>query len=335
METDATKKAVLMLSGGLDSILAARLVKDQGAELFAVNFLTAFCTCTTKNSACLASKKAADNLGVPLKVFDITKEYLDVVKNPKHGYGSNMNPCIDCRIFTFKKAKHYMAEIGASYIVTGEVVDERPMSQRLDTIRLIEKESGLNDLIVRPLSAQILKPSLPEREGWLKREKFLGIRGRGRTPQFALARALGVEDYPCPSGGCLLTYEGFAKKVRDLIKYNQFDIRHVRLLKTGRHFRLSAEVKFIVGRDEKENEKLTTLSGPDDILFDAGSEPGPSGLYVGPADSKDIQKAAAIIAHYLNKEGGINIEYRQGNGAKKQILTTPLTGGELAEYRIN
>ncbi|MCJ7704102.1 MAG: thiamine biosynthesis protein, partial [Desulfobacterales bacterium] len=175
-------KAIALLSGGLDSTLAARLVLDQGIELEALNFMTVFCTCTNKGATCLASQKAVETLGIPLRVFNVSEEYLNVVRNPKHGYGSNMNPCIDCRIFMLKKAKVYMEESGASFIVTGEVLGQRPMSQRRDAMRLIEKEAGLEGLILRPLSAQFLPVTLPEREGWIDREKLLNIQGRSRKP---------------------------------------------------------------------------------------------------------------------------------------------------------
>src|SRR4030043_1699356 len=168
-------KAIALLSGGLDSTLATKMVLDLGIELEALNFLTVFCTGTTRGETCLASQKAVNALGIPLNVLNVSEEYLHVVKNPKHGYGSNMNPCIDCRIFMLKKAKAYMEEIGASFIVTGEVLGERPMSQRRDSMRLIEKEAGLDGFILRPLSAKLLPASVPETEGWVDREKLLKI----------------------------------------------------------------------------------------------------------------------------------------------------------------
>src|SRR4030043_1186032 len=168
-------KALALLSGGLDSTLAAKIVIEQGIELEALNFLTVFCSCTNRGETCLASQKAVNGLGIPLKVFNVSEEYLDVVKHPKHGYGSHMNPCIDCRIFMLKKAKAYMEEIGAVFIVTGEVLGERPMSQRRDSMRLIEKEAGLDGFILRPLSAKLLPASVPETEGWVDREKLLKI----------------------------------------------------------------------------------------------------------------------------------------------------------------
>ncbi len=261
-------KAIALLSGGLDSTLAAKIVLEQGIELEALNFLTVFCTCTNRGETCLASQKAVDALGIPLKVFNVSEEYLDVVKHPKHGYGSNMNPCIDCRIFMMKKAKAYMEETGASFIVTGEVLGQRPMSQRRDAMRLIEKEAGLEGLILRPLSAKFLPASIPEKEGWVDREKLLNIQGRSRKPQIKLAEHFGIRDYPCPAGGCLLTDPGFAQRMRDLNRYHpDFFLNDVHLLKMGRHFRLSPHLKLVVGRNEEENQKIQTFSQEGDILI--------------------------------------------------------------------
>jgi len=223
-------KAIALLSGGLDSTLAARVVIDQGIELEALNFMTVFCNCTNKGETCLASQKAVDALGIPLKVFNVSEEYLNVVKGPKHGYGRNMNPCIDCRIFMLKRAKAYMEGSGASFLVTGEVLGQRPMSQRRDAMRLIEKEGGLDGLILRPLSAKFLPPTIPEKEGWVDREKLLAIQGRSRKPQIRLAEAFGIRDYPCPAGGCLLTDPQFAKRMKDLIVHNpDFTLNDVHL----------------------------------------------------------------------------------------------------------
>src|SRR4030043_2195365 len=170
-------KAIALLSGGLDSTLAARLVLDQGINLEALNFMTVFCTCTNRGATCLAPQKAVETLGIPLRGFNVSEEYLGVVRHPRHGYGRNMNPCIDCRIFMLKKAKTYMEESGASFIVTGEVLGQRPMSQRRDAMRLTEKEAGLQDYILRPLSAKFLSVTIPEEKGWINRESLLGIEG--------------------------------------------------------------------------------------------------------------------------------------------------------------
>jgi len=295
------KKAVALLSGGLDSMLAIKLMLEQGIEVHALNFLTIFCTCTSKGCKHQATK-VAEEFGIPIKVMNITKEYMEVVKNPKYPRGRNMNPCIDCRIFTFKKAKEFMKEIGASFIITGEVTGQRPMSQRKQAIMTIEKESGLEGLIVRPLSAKFFEPTLPEKSGIIDREKLLDIDGRQRTRQIALAKDFGINDYPCPAGGCLLTDKSFSARIKDLFKYvPDYDISDLYLLKTGRHFRISDNLKFIVGRDGKENEKLMNLSEKGDFIFDILDIPSPIGLArssVASFAQKDIETMASIIVRY-------------------------------------
>jgi tRNA U34 2-thiouridine synthase MnmA/TrmU len=332
-------KAIALLSGGLDSTLAAKLVLEQGIELEALNFLTVFCTCTNRGETCLASQKAVDALGIPLKVFNVSEEYLDVVKHPKHGYGSNMNPCIDCRIFMMKKAKAYLEETGASFIVTGEVLGERPMSQRRDAMRLIEKEAGLDGLVLRPLSAKLLSASIPEKEGWVDREKLLKIQGRSRKPQIQLADHFGIRDYPCPAGGCLLTDPGFAQRMRDLNRYHSdFLLNDVHLLKMGRHFRLSPHLKLVVGRNEEENQKIQTFSQEGDILFKVSRYPGPLSLLRGEAEEGEVEKAAAITARYskakdLEKVEVICKEVKL-NG-DRTLSVSPISDKEIERWMIN
>lgn len=292
-------KAVTLLSGGLDSTLAAKVVMEQGIELEALNFMTLFCTCTHRGATCLASQKAVETLGIPLRVFNVSEEYLSVVKDPRHGYGRNMNPCIDCRIFMLKKAKAYMQDSGAAFIVTGEVLGQRPMSQRKDAMRLIEKEAELEGFILRPLSAHVLPMTIPEKEGWVDREKLLKFQGRSRKPQIKLAEHYGIRDYPCPAGGCLLTDPGFAKRMKDLMLHKpDFSLNDVHLLKVGRHFRFSDGVKLVVGRNEEENQKIETFAHDGDILFKVSGFPGPLSLLRGKVNEGDIEKAAAVTAHY-------------------------------------
>jgi len=332
-------KAIALLSGGLDSTLAAKLVLEQGIELEALNFLTVFCTCTNRGETCLASQKAVDALGIPLKVFNVSEEYLDVVKHPKHGYGSNMNPCIDCRIFMMKKAKAYLEETGASFIVTGEVLGERPMSQRRDAMRLIEKEAGLDGLVLRPLSAKLLSASIPEKEGWVDREKLLKIQGRSRKPQIQLADHFGIRDYPCPAGGCLLTDPGFAQRMRDLNRYHSdFLLNDVHLLKMGRHFRLSPHLKLVVGRNEEENQKIQTFSQEGDILFKVSRYPGPLSLLRGEAEEGEVEKAAAITVRYGKAKDleKIEVVYEKVNEeSHRSISVSSIPDEEIANLMIN
>ena len=331
-------KAIVLLSGGLDSTLAAKVVMDQGVELEALNFLTVFCTCTNRGETCLASQKAVETLGIPLKVFNVSEEYLGVVKRPQHGYGSNMNPCIDCRIFMMKKAKAYMEESKASFIVTGEVLGERPMSQRRDAMRLIEKEAGLKDLILRPLSAKLLPASIPEKEGWVNREELLNIQGRSRKPQMKLAEDFGIHDYPCPAGGCLLTDPGFARRMKDLILHDpDFHLNDVHLLKLGRHFRLSPKIKLVVGRNEEENQKIQTFAQEEDILLKLSHSPGPLSLLRGGVDEGSIEKAAAITVRYSKAKDLEKIEVfykRVREDSGRSVYISSMSESEIKKWMI-
>lgn len=332
-------KAIALLSGGLDSTLAAKVVIEQGIELEALNFMTLFCTCTSRGATCLASQKAVETLRIPLRVFNVSEEYLDVVKNPRHGYGRNMNPCIDCRIFMLKKAKAYMQDSGAAFIVTGEVLGQRPMSQRKDAMRLIEREAELDGLILRPLSAHVLPPTIPEKEGWVDREKLLRLQGRSRKPQIKLAEHYGVREYPCPAGGCLLTDPGFAKRMKDLLVHNpSFSLNDVHLLKMGRHFRLSDEVKLVVGRNEEENQKIVTFAQEQDILLKVFGFPGPLSLLRGKSNGGDVEKAAAVTIHYSKAKNLRNTEVTYKSAREEHyhsLSASPLLRREIERLMIN
>lgn len=330
------KKALALLSGGLDSILAVRLVQDQGIEVEAINFLTIFCTCTHKGCQ-HAATKAAKELKIQLKIMNITEEYLDIVKNPKHGYGSNMNPCIDCRIFIFKKAKEYMDQISASFLVTGEVLGERPMSQRKDAILLIEKKAGLKGLILRPLSAKLFEPTLAEKEGIVSREKLLDISGRSRRPQMALAKEFAISDYPCPAGGCLLTDPEFAKRIKDLLNHDALTLDNVRLLKFGRHFRLSSKTKLIIGRNEKDNEILESLAGENDIILRLRDHQGPVSILRGGHDDETIGLGAGITAHHTkfrDKETLMVNYWKNGSSSCGTVSVRPASREDVEKIRV-
>ncbi len=332
-------KAIALLSGGLDSTLAAKVVMEQGVELEALNFMTVFCTCTNRGATCLASQKAVETLGIPLRVFNVSEEYLSVVKHPKHGYGSNMNPCIDCRIFMLKKTKAYMAKSGAAFIVTGEVLGQRPMSQRKDAMRLIEKDAELEGLILRPLSAKVLQVTIPEKEGWVDREKLLRIQGRSRKPQIELAEHYGLRDYPCPAGGCLLTDPGFARRIKDLMaNHPDFSLNDVHLLKMGRHFRFSHGVKLVVGRNEEDNQKIQTFAREQDILLKVSGFPGPLSLLRGESEEEDVKRAAAITAYYSKGKnlGKVEVTYKRiGEGRYESLLIPPILRREVERLMIN
>jgi tRNA-uridine 2-sulfurtransferase len=301
--------AVLLLSGGLDSTLAARMMLDQGIALFAVHFTSPFCTCDRQptkeprpptGAGCRSQARiVADRLGIPIRIVFKGHEYVAVVRRPKHGRGTGMNPCVDCRIFTYRKSREYMEEIGASFLVTGEVVGQRPMSQRRDALRLIEKHSGCADLVLRPLSARHLPPTLPEREGWIDRERLLAIAGRSRKEQIRLAREWDIGNFPCPAGGCLLTDRAFSVKVRDLFDHCESpDTADLNLLKVGRHFRLPDGRKVVVARDERENRKLEALAAGRMRVYIALGFPGPSVAVNGSGDDPPVDLLGRIYARY-------------------------------------
>jgi len=303
-------KAVGLLSGGLDSTLAVKLMIDQGLEVTVVNLVTPFCTCTRKGCRHEASK-VAELYGVPIKIISAGKEYIDMIRNPKYGYGRNMNPCIDCRIFIFKKAKKYMEEIGANFIFTGEVLGQRPMSQHKKAMGIIEKESDLENLIVRPLSAKLLQATIPEEKQWIDRERLLSIQGRRRLPQIELANELGIKDYPCPAGGCRLTDPGFAKRLRESFEHGEDKIRDIQLLKYGRHFRIN-NTKVVVGRNEEENKILLSFFDKDDVLIEVMGVGSPIVLLKRSKNKDDIKKAAVLCIRYsdANDEKDIDIKIK-------------------------
>lgn len=315
MSKSKSIKAVGLLSGGLDSTLAVKLLIDLGIKVIAFNMITPFCTCTKKGCIHEATK-VANQFGIPVKIIISDREYIEMVKNPKHGYGSCMNPCIDCRIFMFKKAKKYMEEIDAQFIFTGEVLGQRPMSQYLRAMNLIEKESNLKGWILRPLSAKLLPPTIPEKKKWVEREKLLEIQGRRRLPQIELAKILGVTDYPCPSGGCRLTDPQFAKRLKEAFVNKEDTIRDIQLLKYGRHIRLASGAKVIVGRNEEENNILLRLQNPEDILLEVIGTGSPITILQKQQENDDILQASELCIRYSdnNEKENAMLKIRYGNG---------------------
>ena len=331
-------KAITLISGGLDSTLATRLIYDLGIELVALNTVSPFCLCNRRSygGGLCGAAGVARELNLKLISLNVTDEFLKIVNKPKHGYGSNMNPCIDCRILLFQKAKEVMPKEGASFVITGEVLGQRPMSQKLNTMRLIERESGLEGLVVRPLSAKVLDPTIPEQQGWIDREKLLSINGRGRTSQIALARELGINDYPCPSGGCLLTDPEFSKRLRDLMKHEGLNLEGVGLLKIGRHFRLTDTAKLVVGRNEQENQRLLDLARNDDYLFMPSRIAGPTALGKGIFSDDLIQFACGIISRYsdLNGSKQAGITYRRVPETDSLLEALPIEENKLMALRV-
>lgn len=296
-------KAISLLSGGLDSTLATRMIKDMGIEVIALNFTSPFCLCggSHKNGCRHIAKEMAEQLGVELKMMNASAEFIEIIKNPKHGYGSGANPCIDCRILKFSTAKKYMEETGASFIITGEVLGQRPMSQNRRAMDIIERESGLDGLIVRPLCAGNMEPSIPEKNGWIDRSKLLSIEGRGRGKQLDMVEEFNIENHACPAGGCLLTDKNFSMKIKDLIKSDMLTLNNARLFVYGRYFAVTDKFKMAVGRDEAENKAIQNFASEGDLLIVASSK-GPSAIGRGEINEENKRKALEIIAHYCKKD---------------------------------
>ena len=246
-------KAVALFSGGLDSILAVKLVESQGVEVIPLHFYTWF----TGNNSRRFVEECQKNYGISPKIIDLQEEFLDILFSPKYGYGQGMNPCIDCKIFFFRKAKELMETLGASFVVSGEVIGQRPMSQKKDALKIIEKESGLEGLILRPLCAKLLPETIPEKKGWVDRERLEAIQGRGRKRQLELAREFGLKHIPSPAGGCILTDPTFSTRLKALMEISpKPDLDQIKLLRLGRLFRVG-DCLVVVSRTPKEAEKLS------------------------------------------------------------------------------
>ena len=297
-----------MLSGGLDSILATELIRRQGIEVITFNVKTPFGI--PKKDGSSEATQAADQLKVPLKVLCVDQDYLRMLRKPKHGYGKNLNPCVDCKIFILKKAKKYAKEIGAAFLFTGEVLGERPMSQHGPALKVIAEESGLKGRLLRPLSAKLLPETIAEKKGLVDRKKLLSIQGRSRKPQFELAKEYGITTYPSPAGGCLLTCEEYSKKLRDLFENKKhLSMEDIALLRVGRHFRLGKN-KIIVGRNEAENKFLTTNKMRSDFYFELSEVVGPTTLLQGPKTKVAIETAAKLTASYSDaKSGEVTVKF--------------------------
>ncbi|MBU4484830.1 hypothetical protein KKA47_05370 [bacterium] len=331
------KKAIALLSGGLDSILAIKVILDQGIEVEALNFFTPFCQCNRKSGGCgHEARKVSTKLGVKLSVVNVSEKFLKVIQNPKHGYGKNINPCLDCRILMFKEAKEYMNQVGASFVITGEVLGQRPMSQHKRALKIVETESDLAGLILRPLSAQLLEETIPEKEGVVNREELLQIHGRSRKAQMSLAKDHGINDYPCPAGGCLLTDREFAKKMRDQMKYKTLTVHDVELLKIGRHFRLSPKAKLIVGRNELENQKLQNYYRDTDVRFEPNKIPGPTALAVGELTAEEQEACAQIVVRYCGKSSDeeVSLNVTTPGGEIKNISAKKISEDNLKKLTI-
>jgi tRNA U34 2-thiouridine synthase MnmA/TrmU len=341
-----TRKAIALISGGLDSLLATRLIQQQGIEVEGINFFTGFCveghTNAIRNRDRSRVKRnnalwVAEQLGIKLHIIDIVDEYKDVVINPKHGYGANLNPCLDCKIFMVHKAYEWIREHGFDFIITGEVVGQRPKSQRKRVMPVIAHESGAEDLLLRPLSAKNLPETKPEREGWVEREALRDFGGRSRKPQMALAREFGFEDYAQPAGGCcFLTDQSYSVKLQDLWDnrgQREYELDDIMLLKVGRHIRPSRAFKLIIAREEGETNFLSGYRHQFQTIKTV-SHAGPLALVEGAQlDAAQLELACAITARFSQGRDAESVELRFSDReqSSRSIHVKPLAADQIEQ----
>ncbi|QGT99317.1 tRNA (5-methylaminomethyl-2-thiouridylate)-methyltransferase [Candidatus Syntrophocurvum alkaliphilum] len=312
-------KAISLFSGGLDSQLAAKIIKDLEIEIIAINFKSPFFGATEETI------QAAKDLGIKLLTPDISEEYMDVVKKPIYGYGKNFNPCIDCHAFMFKKAGDLMLDLEASFLITGEVLGQRPMSQNKSALQTVEKLSGYKGYILRPLSAKLLPITIPEENGWVDREQLLDISGRSRTRQMALAEEYGIVDYPSPAGGCLLTDENFSRRLKKTLEITpDHGAKGLEILKIGRHFYIGDYNLLVIGRNHSENESLKNIAFSTDYLLKVADRPGPLAILrkMNTMTDEDIYYAGQIVARYSDakNETTANIRIFNTENAEGNII---------------
>lgn len=317
---------ISLVSGGLDSILAVKVLQEQDIDVIGVAFETPFFNARR-------ARLAAEELGIPLLVLDITDDHMVMLRAPRYGYGKNLNPCIDCHMMMLAKAGEKMRELGADFLSTGEVLGQRPMSQNKQSLHIVASRSGYGDYIIRPLSARLLPETIPEKEGKVDRERLLDIQGRSRKRQLEMAANYGIKSFTSPAGGCLLTDPGFARRLKDLLAHdNDVKMRDIELLKFGRHLRFDEDTKILIGRKERENKAIEQLSESDDCLVKIRDYPGPTVLIPGGCDEETLQRAAAFCAQYSDapEDTDVVASCRIGNttrfitvrAAKKEEITS-------------
>jgi len=344
-------RALALFSGGLDSILAARVVAAQGIEVLAVKFVTPFFDYEILADIPRYTRTVQEKFGINVQVKDISVGYLDLLHHPRHGFGKNFNPCIDCKIFMLTRARDLMDELGAAFLVTGEVLGQRPMSQRLDTLHVISRDSNSRPFLLRPLSAKLLPETDPERQGLVDRERLLDFRGRGRSRQIALAGEFGIKDFPAPAGGCILADPILSRRIARLyadqfvLRPENITVSDVRLLLVGRQFILPGGGWLILGRIEKENDQIAQLAGGDDALLYMEERPGPAALLRQAAScyadasvrDRDLQLAAGLVVRYGRKEKGVA---QAGEvlvslaGGRQMIIAEPLDDLQSAGWML-
>ncbi len=330
-------KTLSLLSGGLDSILASRILMEQGVEVVGLHFITPFFGYGKKGRESHYEEQFLQLYGIQSHIFDVSDEYIEILRNPRYGYGRCFNPCIDCKIFFLRKAKEMMEEEEADFLTTGEVLGQRPMSQRRDTLRIIERDSGTEGILLRPLSAKNLKPTRPELEGLVDRERLLDLSGRGRKPQMKLAAEMGIRHYPQPAGGCLLTDPEMGARIQKYFSRScRITVNDLLLLQVGRHFHLPGGQHLIVGRMEEENKRLAQLGGDDAFFLRVAGSPGPLGLIRGTMKREDLDLAASLIARYSKARGQEKVEVVFGESPDThcgRVTVAPAHDGKLQALR--
>ncbi|MBS1234591.1 MAG: tRNA (5-methylaminomethyl-2-thiouridylate)-methyltransferase [Nitrospirae bacterium] len=333
----STCKAVALYSGGLDSTLAILTVLRQGIAVTAVTFLNHFgCDISDKSSCSKDPFSAAEKFGFEVKLCHLADKFIQIVKNPKFGHGKNMNPCMDCRILMLREAREFMDMTGAEFLITGEVIGQRPMSQRRDALDIIDREAGLKGLILRPLSAKLLKPTAMEEKGMVDRDMLYGFSGRSRKPQMALADEFGLTDYPAPAGGCLLTEPNYSFRLRELLDHDADpSLEDLALLRFGRHFRMSKGCKIIVGRNRTENDSMLSLDDGKSIRLRVEDYASPVVLVRGEATEEIIRIAASLCARYSDAKHLHAIDVRVNDGGRNFKLCVPPAGvNRIEQYKI-
>lgn len=330
-------KAIALYSGGLDSTLAILVMMKQGVDVTAITFLNHFgCDISDKSSCSRDPFSASEKFGFQVKLAHLSDKFIEIVKNPKFGHGKNMNPCIDCRILMLKEAKEFMKITGADFIITGEVLGQRPMSQRKDSFPVIDKAADVKGIVVRPLCGKLLQSTFPEENGLITREMLLDFNGRSRKPQIALAEEFGLTGYPAPAGGCLLTDPNYSYILKDLFDHNNNpDFKEINFLRVGRQFRFSSDCKIIVGRHEKDNKSIILLTGADDYSMHVEGFGSPVTVLLGKASEDAIAVAASICARYSAARNHLDVKVTIfKNGQKSYLNIQPAGDAVLDKYKI-
>lgn len=329
-------KAVGLISGGLDSSLAAKIVKDLGVDVYGVYFSMPWGCCDKTHAM-----EAAQQIGIKFITLQLDERYLEIIRKPKHGYGSALNPCVDCRVHMFSRAAQYMKHIGGEFVFTGEVLGQRQMSQQKHSMRKIEQASGLSGRLLRPLTAGLLEPTIPEIEGKLDRSKLLSLSGRSRREQLNLAEKYKINTFSTPAGGCLLTDKNFAERMKDTLKHGYRNFRETIALKWGRHFRINENIKFVLGRDEEENNSLIRYAHPDDIIMQLEDNLGPTLIIKGnPVPEEALALGASFIHKYSKHKDNptaqpmIYWKASDKNSIKQRLSTLIAEDSLIKKYKV-